>query len=312
MLLTIQRRPDVHCVLFIFNDQTKDVLLGPVSCVSNVSFVYNQPMPDDTVISVQHIFPTSGRYNVEVRVWNDISDDSRTLTVSVLDEEDGCILANVILQSVGSTVGEAVLTKRHDPYLLFSSVNVTCKTPRMIKSSWQIQRFDNDVLGEMVLSSKGSLKLYLPAYTLDDGLFQVTLVVYPEGLEQLSKTVHGFVRVESSPIIARLTGGSERSISSGSSLVLDGSESYDPDVKEFRNRNLMFRWSCWKLGDEPDERWCSGTDPGSVGTIHVDTGAWQKLQTYIIKVEVSGNGKTSRTTQTVEVFGENTKNIAIL
>jgi len=99
------------------------------------------------------------------------------------------------------------------------------------------------------LPSSRVSKLFIPPYLLQiliqyKFILKVSVIdINNNGKEISSSTVEAFVEVESSDLIAIISGGSSRSISSFLPLVLDASHSYDPDDPQ---TNLNYQWTCCK------------------------------------------------------------------
>src|SRR5690606_30640370 len=98
------------------------------------------------------------------------------------------------------------------------------------------------------LPSSRVSKLFIPPYLLQIGvqykfILKVSVINTNNGDESSSATVEAFVKVEPSDLIAIISGGSSRSISSFSTLSLDASNSFDPDNPQ---TILNYQWTCCK------------------------------------------------------------------
>jgi hypothetical protein len=94
-------------------------------------------------------------------------------------------------------------------------------------------------------STQNTPSLYIAPFTLQPGVsYQFTLTVsLLNETERGSSEAHFNVNVTSSPLVAMISGGKERIISSDSNLRIDASGSYDPDWSGV-NPQAKWEWKC--------------------------------------------------------------------
>src|SRR5690606_22078903 len=95
--------------------------------------------------------------------------------------------------------------------------------------------------------SKNSPKLYVSPYSLEIGQaynfeLKVGVIDTFNNQELSSTTLNVFVTAESSNLVAKISGGS-RTVPASSTLVVDASNSYDPDNP---TSILTYQWTCCK------------------------------------------------------------------
>jgi hypothetical protein len=309
--LSLRSRSSVECILCNFKDGGQEVLLGAETCVSDATTLDVHVLPSDDVIKILHIFHEVGSYVVEIKVWNSAADDSDTVAVTITEDRE-CQPPEAEIHSMGMTVSTAALMKLNKPYLLSGRAKIKCKSLRAIKSKWKIQKYNSGAFGSVVFATEGNLQMYLPSYTVDSGVYRISFDVFPEGFESVTTSVEGYIEAEPSPIHVVISGGTTRSVAHGSVLVLDGSESRDPDIQDGGGTALTFKWSCWKLGDLPIDTWCHGNNPGSQKTLILDSKPWTNSASYMIRLDVSNAQKTSSSLQQIDFVDADIWNIAIM
>ena len=82
---------------------------------------------------------------------------------------------------------------------------------------------------EKVLSGNGSSELLIPRGSLPVGSYSVRLTVKMAGTNVFGVD-EGYIRVISSPIVARIAGGSKTQRGFNKTLAFNASLSYDPDA----------------------------------------------------------------------------------
>src|SRR5690606_31216561 len=110
-------------------------------------------------------------------------------------------------------------------------------TDKRLKFSWTSDPSLN-------LESQKSSRLFIPPYVLESGIqYKFTLNVSVINNEEAiaSSTIDAFVEVESSNLIAKISGGTSRTVPAISTLVIDASSSFDPDDPQ---ANLNYQWKC--------------------------------------------------------------------
>jgi hypothetical protein len=152
---------------------------------------------------------------------------------------------------VVSILGPTKVTAyRKNPLLLtadaYSSSCNGAKSYSYLKYVWSIFKNGAELRGPNFQSvSVEPRKLKLNAFSLDvDTFYTVKLTVLHTNTLKASSTTTT-VYVSKSDIIASISGGSQRSVKFGESIVIDASASYDEDTGT--NTLLTFQWVCVQL-----------------------------------------------------------------
>jgi len=184
-----------------------------------------------------------------------------------------------------------------NPSLSFSTA-MSVKLPRCVPSSSQLTyRWDvfvnSNTSPEPSLSStsKNPKTFSVPPYTFIAGntyRLKFSAVLTPGGTATSETTV----TVNDGPIVARIAGGSRRSVSQTNLLVLDATGSSNGNISPTLPQQLAFNWSC----SSPTNMPCH-----SIFSSHTSSTPTLTLSTlspgaeYILLVQVSGSGGRSDT-----------------
>ena len=128
---------------------------------------------------------------------------------------------------------------------------------------------------------------------------------------------HGYVRIILPPLVAQIKGPSSVRRGNESVIILDGSESYDPEVKYKKAIGLFFSWYCRRevmSHDDKDELptvsqngvgVCYGTERqhlnNSLPTLYLDVGSLRGNNTYVFEVLVQKGDRSTRKTHKLRV-----------
>uniref|UniRef100_UPI003AAB6BD9 polycystin-1 n=1 Tax=Centroberyx gerrardi TaxID=166262 RepID=UPI003AAB6BD9 len=192
--------------------------------------------------TANHTYHIPGRYDIMVKVFNNVSQVSAHLQAEV--KELQCSGPQASLVQGQSTI------LRSRPSYFEATVDINCSAYKTAYL-WEIFRKSDcadgnkDFTGKMVtLSSKVDVTsplLSLPKQTLEVGQycleFTVSLQGTPLFVQRKTK-----VTVVHSPLVAVIKGGSHRLWPSFSDLILDGSHSQDPDVEAGVEDQLQYHW----------------------------------------------------------------------
>ncbi|XP_056152724.1 polycystin-1 [Lampris incognitus] len=229
----------------IFSGYPVDVF-AEVDGGSNLSFHWT--FGDSAEVSVidfntaSHTYHTAGRFDITVKVFNNISHVSTQLPVEV--NELQCSSPQASLVQVNSTIHRARPSYFEATVVKNCSAYKTSYLWKVFRSS-DCEDNDKGFTGNMVtLSSQvnvNSLLLSLPKHALEVGqycvVFTVSLLETPLIVHQKTK-----VTVVHSPLVAIIKGGSHRMWPSHSDVVLDGSESHDPSMEPGEEDQLQYHW----------------------------------------------------------------------
>ncbi|XP_027144915.1 polycystin-1 [Larimichthys crocea] len=196
--------------------------------------------------TVNHTYYIPGKYSVMVKVLNSVSHVSAQLYIEV--EEPQCSNPQASLVQGKSTIF------RSRPSYFEASININCSAYKAMYL-WEIfkesdctedsSKFSgNKVILRGQVDATSSV-LVLPKYALDMGQYCLLFTVSLQGTPLLAqqKTT---ITVVHSPLIAVIKGGSHRLWPSLSDLILDGSESQDPDIEPGVEDTLQYHWTFMK------------------------------------------------------------------
>lgn len=190
--------------------------------------------------SVTHAYSSAGQHKVTVKVFNSVSHLSTQLDVNVAELKCRSPQAVILLNE--STIFRSRL------HVFEARVDFKCSAYKT-KYQWQIFQESN--------CTKASLKsevnfnsqvdpttplLLLPKHTLDVGRYCLVFTVSFQGTPVLVQQKKA-IQVVNSPLIAIIRGGSKRLWSTLTDLILDGSESHDPDMSPGEEDVLQFEWT---------------------------------------------------------------------
>ncbi|XP_041830823.1 polycystin-1 [Melanotaenia boesemani] len=212
---------------------------------SNVRYLWdfgdsNEVLVTDSSV-VSHIYYSSGKYSVMVKTFNNVSLVSTQLQVDV--EELQCSNPQISLVQEQSTIFRSRLN------FFEATVDTNCSAYKMTYL-WEIFRESCFVSGDKIhLRSQedtASPFLLLPKSALEVGsyclVFTVSFQETPLLVQQKTN-----ITVVHSLLAAAIKGGSHILWPSISDLVLDGSESHDPDVESGVEDTLQYHWTCLML-----------------------------------------------------------------
>lgn len=190
--------------------------------------------------AVNHTYYHAGKYSVAVKVVNNVSQVSVQLLIVV--EELQCS------RPQASLIQSQFFVFRSRPSFFEASVDTKCSAYKTTYL-WEIFRdsccnsSSTDV--SVLLRSQedaASPLLLLPKHTLDVGSYCLVFTVSLHGTP-LFIQLKANVTVVHSPLVAVIKGGSHRLWPSLRDLVLDGSESHDPDVEPEAEDILQYHWA---------------------------------------------------------------------
>ncbi|KAK9530722.1 hypothetical protein VZT92_012210 [Zoarces viviparus] len=192
--------------------------------------------------TVNHTYYIPGKYSVTVEVLNGVSNVSTQLHMEV--EEPRCPSPQASLVQSRSTIF------RSRRSFFEASVDINCSAYKAAYL-WEIFKgSDCNSLefsgNKVVLRSQvdaTSPLLLLPKHTLGVGQYCLVFTVSLQGTPLLVRRQTS-VTVVRSALAAVIKGGTHRLWPSLSDLVLDGSESQDPDVEPGVEGTLQYHWTC--------------------------------------------------------------------
>ena len=154
------------------------------------------------------------------------------------------------LPSLSPNVTSAVKVHRANQILIPAEVQLDCELSFATIFNWEVFHLYSD----KVLSKNGSSELLIPRGSLSVGSYAVRLTVTMAGTKVFGVD-KGYIRVTSSPIVARIAGGTKMERGFNKTLIFNASLSHDPDTfdPEVRKFNPAFQTPTGyrKLGKEP-------------------------------------------------------------
>ena len=214
----------------------------------NVSYLWN--FSDGFVLrtkgnTIQRVIRVAGNYSLLVTAYNAISQESRTIGIRV--EEILCEIPRLTMVSGINTTLQAL--KSRDLILEVSFSTNDCTAYRVLHR-WRI--FRTAQCSNIPEEKEVVLPLHVfpltpflrvPAWTLAYGQYcAVFTTSYQDTAVKVS--VHKELEVSKSPLMAVIFGGSSRDQPWNHELVLNGSQSYDPDLPRNTRVNYTYTWEC--------------------------------------------------------------------
>lgn len=193
--------------------------------------------------SVSHTYQNPGKYSVMVKAVNSVSHVSAQVVMHVEELQCSSPQASVAL-------GQSAIF-RSRPSFFEASVNINCSAYKTTYL-WEIFRDSNCTSSttrfsgnRVILGSKveaTSPLLVLPKNSLNVAEYCLVFTVSLCG-SPLFVQLKTNITVIHSPLVAIIKGGSHRLWSSSSDLIVDGSESQDPDVEPGVEDSLQYHWT---------------------------------------------------------------------
>lgn len=194
--------------------------------------------------TVFHRYTHSGHFSAEVNIYNAISQVAAQVNVKV--QELACEWPHVQLVPAPSTI-----FRSHDSYFE-ADVDLKACTAYTTQYLWEVyhspycQRLhpgDQVPLEDVDVTTP---LLLLPKRSLEPGMYCLHFLLSLKGTP-LSRSVSLRLRVLQSELVAVIRGGSQRSWSADTDLLMDGGGSYDPDADPAdEDTSLEHQWH-WEL-----------------------------------------------------------------
>ncbi|CAH1248413.1 PKD1 [Branchiostoma lanceolatum] len=204
---------------------------------------------------------------------------------------------------------------RRDRLHLSSRLTLNCSQNVQVRYAWVLEYLvlADDSMYVATLPSDVPLDLYdlvVPATVLDYGILgiQLNASICGDSADQCNNIIGsidalGCFMVVPSALVAQLAGGSSRSVPSGSDVVLDASQSHDPDAN-VTGQELTYDWGCDLAQTGSDCSLPAGTLDLQTSVLEVSGADLQQGQVYRFSVLVSYPGRTSseRVNQTLAIL----------
>uniref|UniRef100_UPI0037E95008 polycystin-1 n=1 Tax=Semicossyphus pulcher TaxID=241346 RepID=UPI0037E95008 len=214
---------------------------------SNHSYLWNFGDSTETLLTdertLKHTYQNPGKYSITVKVLTSISQVSTQLHMDV--EELQCSSPQVSLVQNQSTIF------RSRPSFFEAKVDINCSVYKTMYL-WQILKesdcnntnlefYGNNVILKSKVDATSPF-LLIPKHNLNVGQYCLVFTVSLQGTPLIVQR-RTSVKVVQSPLVAVIKGGSHRLWPSLSDLVLDGSDSKDPDVEPGVEDTLQYHWT---------------------------------------------------------------------
>ncbi|XP_019617776.1 PREDICTED: sperm receptor for egg jelly-like [Branchiostoma belcheri] len=236
--------------------------------------------------------------------------------------EPTCVdcVPDISLSGGGSSGSSAVKIARRTAFTIRSRINVICSQTYRVTYEWNI--FQHDPMGNVVQIPdfpnkvvRDSQDITIPGNSLGYGFTFVELnatMDFPTTGNKKSKVQKQWFVITPSAPVAYIAGGSAKSVSRDGVLVLNASESYDPDEYIDDLRNFTFHWTCQTINGTS----CNDIFPDarqSDAEYELQTASFSNgVDTVTFTVEVGLPGRnSSRTSQSVTLLDGVVLNIAI-
>ncbi|XP_022098115.1 polycystic kidney disease protein 1-like 2 isoform X2 [Acanthaster planci] len=274
--------------------------------------------------SITWSFSEAGKFTVSVIASDGISSsDAVSRVLNILDLENlPCHPSYVQIAGHRTNASFPLTYPRHVPLSFQGRTDVWCNlTTFRVGLQWTAFRVESRNETEMALS--GTIATHLQEIHFPKGLLRYGLHVLQFSAVVTARGGYGYVigqgsdrvwvRIEPSPPKAIILGGSARSVGYSSSLVLDGSGSFDPDNFQDPIRGLKYAWYCSKGSRQDLESQvvapaCFGNSyrlPFSDSSIRMpaNTLAPDEVYTFALTVSLTGRGNSS-TSQSITVVAQ--------
>ncbi|KAM3591453.1 uncharacterized protein V6R79_002157 [Siganus canaliculatus] len=299
------KRADLFCHL-------ERIFLGHVAVFSaivnggsDLKFLWDFGDSTETLVTdfstVNHTYYISGIYSVMVKVLNGVSHVSTQLIIKV--EELQCSSPQASIVQSQSTIF------RSRPNVFEASVDVNCSAYRTLYL-WEIFKQSTCTnTSSKISGNKVTLRgqigatspiFLLPQHALNVGQYCLVFTASLQGTPLAVQQATTFT-VMHSRLVAVIKGGSQRTWSSLSDLILDGSESKDPDTEPGVEDALQYDWTFITVNstDSNFMEQSNGTNSSRITIVST----WLKPNTvYIFSLTVHKAGRRAASVnQTVTV-----------
>ena len=139
-----------------------------------------------------------------------------------------------------------------DMFVIVGHVKLTCNTSSSVILSWESNEVDHSKNGAFSMwhvLEVGKENVTILPKDFSPGLYYLRLVAEMNKEEGAISYDYGFLEVSLPKLIAKIS-GVNRALKGTGSLVLDGSDSYDPHEPSSRDRGLEFTWLCQRQDDD--------------------------------------------------------------
>ena len=239
--VTVAQMGTYPCYYFNLGDGTEILYKGYY--VANCPAEYNHVtdirfITSKVEISFAHTYTNVTVYRVTCVGSNPVSSEvAKTEAVTV---DVPCTLPVVAIEGLTQNVDDARELMRSEEFELITKNSVDCEATLETVFEWKVFK----VAAQGFSSDDESVEMFLPDIkandwkivfkprSLDYGLYYIRFTLTMVGVEGVSSSTFGYVKIIPSPIVAEVRGGSIRVVGFDKMILLDGGMSRDPDEKE--------------------------------------------------------------------------------
>ena len=179
-----------------------------------------------------HTFKEVGEYQVKVTAKNRVSSVELPVPVSIVKQP--CSYPEMDFVNVGHNETTRTQFTRSQFISIETVIKIDCQASETKELQWQVIKENAEGISGPALSKSGresNLRiLHVPARKLDYGKYKVSLNISMVNVPGVSTKKDAYIEIIPSALIAVISGGAERPVGFSKTLVLDASESKDPDM----------------------------------------------------------------------------------
>ncbi|XP_035682609.1 polycystic kidney disease protein 1-like 2 [Branchiostoma floridae] len=277
------------------------------------------PIPNNGIRTEGHLYGDKVTFSCN-EGYELIGSENRTCQAnqswSGMQPTCGDCVPDISLSGGGSSESSAVKIARRTSFTIRSRIHVICNQTYRVTYQWSV--FQHNSVQVLDIPNKvlrDSQDITIPGNTLGYGSTIVELnatMVFSNTGNKKSEVQRQWVIMTSSPLVAHITGGSAKSVSRQGALVLDASQSYDPDdeyIDDFRN--FTFQWICKTLhGTACDDVFPDDGESAMYELKAPSSPDDSDILIFTVEVSLYGRG-SSQTSQSVTLQNGTVLNIAI-
>lgn len=209
---------------------------------------FTEVAEDTKRIVAVHTYTIPREYLVNITAANNVSRLVVNYKSVLLNKP--CKYPKVEMIGIGGTPATCKKTFRSQQLAIFSNNVIDCQASRQTIFIWKVfQYHELDRSGTALDISANRSDIFIPKRSLPFGTIKIMFTVRMGGIEGVENTTEGFICVWRSPLIAKIEGGSGRSVEYGSNVTINGASSEDPDVGPGIYSDMSFMWLCRKKNE---------------------------------------------------------------
>jgi hypothetical protein len=238
--VTVGQLGTYPCYYFNLGDGTELIYRGAymANCppeynhVTDIRFI--QPKVG---ISFTHAYANATVYDVTCVGSNPVS--SEVVKAQAVIVPNPCTTPIVDIAGLARGVDDAREQMRSEEFELITENSIDCEASFETHFEWKIFQVTSEGYSE-----GESVEILLPDIKTDDwkivfksrslqyGLYYIRFTLTMVGVQGVSSSAFGYVKIVPSPIVAGVRGGSVRVVGFDKMILLDGGTSHDPDAEE--------------------------------------------------------------------------------